>query len=650
MKSSSNNFSARDYDAYYAQEVIPVDRKLEILQKYFGYSQFRGAQEALIDAQTTGRDAFGVMPTGGGKSLCYQIPALMLPGITLVISPLISLMQDQVLALKTAGIPAAYLNSSLTPEQLRAVYRNLRRGMYKIVYVAPERLTGEGFLSLCRELPISLVAVDEAHCISQWGPDFRPSYLKIPDFLEQLPRRPVVSAYTATATPTVRQDILQNLRLQDPLVMVTGFDRPNLRFEVRKPDSKRGELLTLLALRKGKSGIVYCSTRKEVEAVCVFLQEKKFAATRYHAGLSDEERKQNQEDFLYDRKTVMVATNAFGMGIDKSNVSFVIHYNMPQSMEAYYQKAGRAGRDGEKAECILLFGKRDIGTASFFIQKTYEESEQPQEERELQRQRDLQRLDRMVGYCDTPGCLRQYILNYFGQPLERPCGNCSGCTGIAAAKKAREKAASPVPLKTGKIVSRDITREAQMVLSCIRRVESALGHGSTITMTVQALRGSQAKRLLESGLQHISTFGIMASYSREEIREILTHLKFLGLVSWDKNEVVTLTPYASGVLFHGNPVTVTLDEGELRQRFPLSGTVTADSRLLLELKELRAQLAKKEKVPAYVIFTNATLEDMAAKLPQTMEALLTVSGVGSVKAQRYGKPFLKLLKAYQGAN
>ena len=393
MKSSSNNFSARDYDAYYAQEVIPVDRKLEILQKYFGYPQFRGAQEALIDAQTTGRDAFGVMPTGGGKSLCYQIPALMLPGITLVISPLISLMQDQVLALKTAGIPAAYLNSSLTPEQLRAVYRNLRRGMYKIVYVAPERLTGEGFLSLCRELPISLVAVDEAHCISQWGPDFRPSYLRIPEFLEQLPRRPVVSAYTATATPTVRQDILQNLRLQDPLVMVTGFDRPNLRFEVRKPDSKRGELLTLLALRKGKSGIVYCSTRKEVEAVCVFLQEKKFAATRYHAGLSDEERKQNQEDFLYDRKTVMVATNAFGMGIDKSNVSFVIHYNMPQNMEGYYQEAGRAGRDGEKAECILLFGKRDIGTANFFIQKTYEESELPQEDKELQRQRDQERLD-----------------------------------------------------------------------------------------------------------------------------------------------------------------------------------------------------------------------------------------------------------------
>ena len=623
-----------------------MDRKLEILQKYFGYSQFRGAQEALIDAQAAGRDAFGVMPTGGGKSLCYQIPALMLPGITLVISPLISLMQDQVLALKTAGIPAAYLNSSLTPEQLRAVYRNLRRGMYKIVYVAPERLTGEGFLSLCRELPISLVAVDEAHCISQWGPDFRPSYLRIPEFLEQLPRRPVVSAYTATATPAVRQDILQNLRLQDPLVMVTGFDRPNLRFEVRKPDSKRGELLTLLALRKGKSGIVYCSTRKEVEAVCVFLQEKKFAATRYHAGLSDEERKQNQEDFLYDRKTVMVATNAFGMGIDKSNVSFVIHYNMPQSMEAYYQEAGRAGRDGEKAECILLFGKRDVAIGHFFIEKTYEESELPQEEKDLQRQRDLQRLDRMVGYCDTPGCLRQYILNYFGQPLALPCGNCGNCTGITVRGKSKAKKAS-APRKTGTLSTRDITREAQMVLSCIRRVEITLGHSSTISMTVQVLRGSPAKRLLESGLQSVSTYGLMSAYSREEIREILAHLKALGLVVWDKNELVTLTPGASGVLFRGSPVTVTLDEAELEQRFPLSGTVAADSRLLLELKELRAQLAKKEKVPAYVIFTNATLEDMAAKLPRTMEAFLTVSGVGAVKAERYGKPFLKLLKKYR---
>ena len=420
---------------------------------------------------------------------------------------------------------------------------------------------------------------------------------------------------------------------------------------MRKPDSKRGELLTLLALRKGKSGIVYCSTRKEVEAVCVFLLAKRIAATRYHAGLTDQERKQNQEDFLYDRKTVMVATNAFGMGIDKSNVSFVIHYNMPQNMEGYYQEAGRAGRDGEKAECILLFGKRDIALGHFFIEKTYEESELPQEEKDLQRQRDLQRLSKMIGYCYTSGCLRQYILSYFGQPMEGVCGNCSGCTGVAAVKKAKgktkEKVVSPVPLETGKIATRDITREAQMVLSCIRRVESTLGHGSTITMTVQVLRGSQSKQLLESGLRDISTFGLMTAYSREEIREILNHLKFLGLVSWDKNERITLNSGASGVLFHGDQVTVTLDEAELESRFPLSGTVAADSRLLQALKELRAQLAKKANVPAFVVFSNATLEDMAEKHPRTMEELLAVSGIGIVKAQRYGKPFLELLKQFQ---
>ena len=625
-----------------------MEDKFEILQKYFGYSQFRGAQEALIDAQAAGRDAFGVMPTGGGKSLCYQIPALMLPGITLVISPLISLMRDQVLALKSAGISAAYINSSLTPEQLRLVFRNLRQGRYKIVYVAPERLLGEGFLALCQQMPISLVAVDEAHCISQWGQDFRPSYLKIPEFLEHLPRRPVVSAYTATATPAVRRDILQNLRLRNPLLMVTGFDRPNLRFEVRTPDSKRGELLTLLALRKGKSGIVYCSTRKDVEAVCAFLQSKRFAATRYHAGLPDEERQQNQEDFLYDRKTVMVATNAFGMGIDKSNVSFVIHYNMPQSMEAYYQEAGRAGRDGEKAECILLFGKKDILTGKFFIQKSYEESELPEEDRDLLRQRDLQRLYKMINYCETKQCLRQYILDYFGQPLPQPCGNCGSCTGLAVSRKPKGKDKKPSSIqRTGKIASKDITREAQMVLSCIRRLESAMGHSSTATMTVRVLRGSKDRRLLESGLETVSTYGLMRGYSREEIREILTHLQSAGMVVSGKNEIVSLTPAASGVLFRGEPVTVTLDEAELERRFPQSGSVAADSKLLAALKELRTQLAKEAGVPAYVIFTNATLEDMAARQPKTMEQLLTVSGVGSAKAQRYGKRFLKVLEQFE---
>ena len=621
-----------------------MDTKLELLNRYFGYSAFRNGQEELIDAQLAGRDAFGIMPTGGGKSLCYQIPALMLPGITLVISPLISLMQDQVLALKSAGVPAAYLNSSLTPEQMHLVYQNLRRGFYKIIYVAPERLLTDGFLTLAQRLPIALVAVDEAHCISQWGQDFRPSYLKIPEFLQTLPHRPVLSAFTATATPLVQEDIVRLLGLRSPLRIVTGFDRPNLRFEVRRPESKKAELLTLLALRKGLSGIVYCSTRKDVEKICELLQSKHFSATRYHAGLSDQERQKNQEDFLCDRKTVMVATNAFGMGIDKSNVSFVIHYNMPQSLEAYYQEAGRAGRDGEKAQCILLFGKKDILTAKFFIQKSYEESELPDEERERVREQDLQRLYKMIGYCQTPDCLRWFILSYFGQQQVGSCGNCGNCTPAASVKKPEE---GP-PVCTGIMATKDITKESQMVLSCIHRVNTALGHSSTVTMALRVLRGSRDKRLLELGLDKLSTYGLMAVYSQAEIREIMTHLKAVGLITCDKQEIVALTPAASGVLFRGERVLLTMDEGELQAKFPQSGTVEADPKLLVALKALRSRLAKQERVPAYVVFSNMTLEDMAAKRPKTMTQLLSVSGVGEVKAKRYGKAFLEELAKFDG--
>ena len=612
-----------------------------MLSRYFGYTQFRGAQEELIDAVLSGRDVLGVMPTGGGKSLCYQIPALLLPGITLVISPLISLMQDQVLALKSVGVPAAYLNSSLSLEQQSLVLRNLRQGRYKILYAAPERLLGEGLLAMAREVPISLVAVDEAHCISQWGQDFRPSYLKIPEFLQTLPQRPVVSAYTATATPTVRRDIQKCLNLQNPLVKVTGFDRPNLRFEVRTPDSKRGTLLTLLALRKDKSGIVYCSTRKEVDSVCSFLLDKQFAAARYHAGLPDELRRKNQEDFLYDRKTVMVATNAFGMGIDKSNVSYVIHYNMPQSMESYYQEAGRAGRDGEPAECILLFGKRDIVTAKFLIEKSYEESELSEEDRALLKQQDMKRLWAMVDYCQTPGCLRQYILSYFGQYNTPKCGNCGNC---APPKKEKPPA---LPEPPGTLGTKDITKEAQMVLSCVRRIATALGHNSTVTMTVLVLRGSKDKRLLENKLDGLSTYGLMNAYSREELREIIAQLVEQGYLDCGSGEILEPTPAAAEILFRGRAVTVTMEEKALRERFPQSGTVIADSKLLADLKALQKRLAEKEKVPAFVIFSNATLEDMAKKQPKTMDEFLTVSGIGRVKAQRYGTAFLKELEKHR---
>ena len=618
-----------------------MDKKLEVLSRYFGYTQFRGAQEELIDAVLSGRDVLGVMPTGGGKSLCYQIPALLLPGITLVISPLISLMQDQVLALKSVGVPAAYLNSSLSLEQQSLVLRNLRQGRYKILYAAPERLLGEGFLAMAREVPISLVAVDEAHCISQWGQDFRPSYLKIPEFLQTLPQRPVVSAYTATATPTVRRDIQKCLNLRNPLVKVTGFDRPNLRFEVRTPDSKRGTLLTLLALRKDKSGIVYCSTRKEVDSVCSFLLDKHFAAARYHAGLPDELRRKNQEDFLYDRKTVMVATNAFGMGIDKSNVSYVIHYNMPQSMESYYQEAGRAGRDGEPAECILLFGKRDIVTAKFLIEKSYEESELSEEDRALLKQQDMKRLWAMVDYCQTPGCLRQYILSYFGQYNTPKCGNCGNC---APPKKEKPPALPETP---GTLGTKDITKEAQMVLSCVRRIATALGHNSTVTMTVLVLRGSKDKRLLENKLDGLSTYGLMNAYSREELREIIAQLVEQGYLDCGSGEILEPTPAAAEILFRGRAVTVTMEEKALRERFPQSGTVIADSKLLANLKALRKRLAEKEKVPAFVIFSNATLEDMAKKQPKTMDEFLTVSGIGRVKAQRYSTAFLKELEKHR---
>ena len=618
-----------------------MDKKLEVLSCYFGYTQFRGAQEELIDAVLSGRDVLGVMPTGGGKSLCYQIPALLLPGITLVISPLISLMQDQVLALKSVGVPAAYLNSSLSLEQQSLVLRNLRQGRYKILYAAPERLLGEGLLAMAREVPISLVAVDEAHCISQWGQDFRPSYLKIPEFLQTLPQRPVVSAYTATATPTVRRDIQKCLNLRNPLVKVTGFDRPNLRFEVRTPDSKRGTLLTLLALRKDKSGIVYCSTRKEVDSVCSFLLDKQFAAARYHAGLPDELRRKNQEDFLYDRKTVMVATNAFGMGIDKSNVSYVIHYNMPQSMESYYQEAGRAGRDGEPAECILLFGKRDIVTAKFLIEKSYEESELSEEDRALLKQQDMKRLWAMVDYCQTPGCLRQYILSYFGQYNTPKCGNCGNC---APPKKEKSPALPETP---GTLGTKDITKEAQMVLSCVRRIATALGHNSTVTMTVLVLRGSKDKRLLENKLDGLSTYGLMNAYSREELREIIAQLVEQGYLDCGSGEILEPTPAAAEILFRGRAVTVTMEEKALRERFPQSGTVIADSKLLADLKALQKRLAEKEKVPAFVIFSNATLEDMAKKQPKTMDEFLTVSGIGRVKAQRYGTAFLKELEKHR---
>ena len=604
--------------------------KNELLYRVFGYSSFRSGQEKLIDAVLSGQDVFGIMPTGGGKSICYQIPALMLPGITLVISPLISLMQDQVAALKAAGVPAAYINSTLTSPQVQAVYRNLLAGKYKIVYVAPERLDYAGFGSIAQKLTISFLAVDEAHCISQWGQDFRPSYLRIVDFIHSLPYRPVVGAYTATATSQVQKDVEKILKLKHPVRAVTGFDRPNLFFDVIHPELKERELKRLLTERRGKSGIIYCSTRKKVETVCENLQALGYAATRYHAGLEEEERRKNQEDFLYDRKTIMVATNAFGMGIDKSNVSFVIHYNMPKSIEAYYQEAGRAGRDGSEADCILLYNTGDINTARFLIQNGSDNEDLDPHQRAMIQKQDLARLESMVNYCKTKTCLRGFILEYFGQKHPEICGNCGTCRGIYK--------------------DVDITREAQMILSCVKRIRDKLGYDVGMNLLGNVLRGSKNKRLLELSLDELTTYGLLKERGRSEIHSMIDHLEAEGYLITDQEfQTIGLTASAGQVLYRGKTVQMKV-EVELEETvksipgLPKLGTEEAD--LFDVLKELRASLAKEAGIPAYVVFSNATLTDMAKKKPKTLLEFRKVSGVGEIKAAWYGKIFVERIRDY----
>lgn len=603
--------------------------KAELLQRVFGYSGFRPGQEELIDGVLNGRDVFGIMPTGGGKSMCYQLPALMLPGITLVISPLISLMRDQVMALKAVGVSAAYINSTLTGPQVQAVYRNLLAGKYKIVYIASERLDYPGFAGLAARLPISFIAVDEAHCISQWGQDFRPSYLRIVNFIEGLPQRPPVGAFTATATKQVREDVERILQLRNPIRTTTGFDRPNLYFEVIQTDEKEKELRRLLASRRGKSGIIYCSTRKKVESVCEDLRDRGYGATRYHAGLTDEERSANQEDFLYDRAPIMVATNAFGMGIDKSNVSFVIHYNMPKSIEAYYQEAGRAGRDGAPADCILLYNGADVNTARFLINNGSENEEMDPAQREVVHRQDLKRLDAMVGYCKTKTCLRGYILEYFGQKHPEICGNCGSCTG--------------------NFETVDITREAQMILSCVKRIYDKLGYWVGINLIGNVLRGSKVKRVAELGLDELTTYGLLKDRTRSDIHAMIDHLEAEGyLASESEHQTIRTTTLAGLVLYHGKTVEmkVEIDPEEIVLPSTVQKLSGDEGELFDTLKELRGKLAREAGIPAYVVFSNATLTDMAKRKPLTMSEFKKVSGVGEIKAAWYGTAFLKRIQQF----
>lgn len=603
----------------------------DILKKYFGYESFRPGQDQLVESIVSGRDTLGVMPTGAGKSLCYQIPALMMEGITIVISPLISLMQDQVGALVQSGIRAAYINSSLTMNQLYAVIRNAEAGVYKLIYVAPERLDSELFMNFAQKAKISMITVDEAHCISQWGQDFRPSYLNIPKFAASLPRRPVMTAFTATATQRVRDDIVRLLELRDPFTLVTGFDRKNLYFEVRRPSDKFADLKRLVTAydKEGRSGIVYCSTRKNVEDVCAKLCDAGFSASRYHAGLSEEERRVNQEDFIFDRKKIMVATNAFGMGIDKSNVTFVIHYNMPKDVESYYQEAGRAGRDGSTSDCILLYSGQDVITAEFLIKKSFEQSEQEPAAAEETRRRDLKRLRDMTYYCTCGDCLRGYILRYFGEKAPLECGCCSVCCSDSA--------------------ETDITVEAQKIISCIYRAGQRFG----AKMICDILRGSESEKLSGWGLDKLSTYGIMKDTSERRIRRIMERLEVMGYIKRTEGDrpVLTVDNSALEVLRGTVVVKARIPEDEVKEKKTKETLVyAADPKLMEILKKLRQRIASVQGVPAYFIFTDATLADMCEKRPCSAAEFLNVSGVGSAKLERYGDEFIGAIKGYCDEN
>ena len=601
--------------------------KEEVLKKYFGYDSFRAGQETLVNSILSGRDTLGIMPTGAGKSLCYQIPALLMPGITLVISPLISLMKDQVTALNQAGIHAAYLNSSLTQGQYQTALRNLIQGRYKIVYVAPERLLTESFLWAASQIEISMVSVDEAHCISQWGQDFRPSYLKIPDFVEQLPVRPVVSAFTATATAEVREDIAAILGLQDPVTLVTGFDRKNLFFSVKQPKDKISSMLAYLTEHSGECGIIYCLTRKTVEEVHNALVGRGFSATRYHAGLSDEERRKNQEDFIFDRKEIMVATNAFGMGIDKSNVRYVLHYNMPKNMESYYQEAGRAGRDGLPSECILFYSGQDVVTNQFFIDRMEAAEGMDEETAALVQERERERLKKMTFYCFTNECLRAYILRYFGEYGDNYCGNCSNCLT--------------------QFEEKDVSETAKNLIGCVKTARRSYG----MTLIVDTVHGSKNSRLIQVGMDQNPYYGTCEEEPIYRLRQILNHLLVEGylFLTDDKYPVLELTEKSEEILNGGTLLMKNAKEQpkKIKEKKPkkrlLAEEGEVDYDLFEKLRGLRMELAKKDRVPPYLVFTDKTLTQMCQLHPKTKEEMLMVSGVGENKFRKYGEAFLALL-------
>lgn len=631
----------------------PAPTPLDVLRTTFGFESFRPHQAEIVDAALAGRDVLAVMPTSAGKSICYQVPALVLAargtGLTLVVSPLISLMADQVGALRQAGVAASFLNSTLSASERASVLHGVASGALALLYVAPERLDDPAFLECVSARGVGLLAVDEAHCISQWGNDFRPSYQRIIDFVDRLPARPPVMALTATATRAVRRDIHEALGLRDPLVVLASFDRPNLSFAVARPHGAAEKDRTLVAFcrqRAERSGIVYCSSRRAVEDVCELLRDEGLLATRYHAGLTPEERERNQDDFLYDRSRVMVATNAFGMGIDKSNVSYVVHYNLPLSLENYYQEAGRAGRDGTRAECLLLYSPGDVHTAEFLLSRSEPREDLTPEQRAVLAERDAERLRQMVFYATTTECLRAHILRYFGEEAPAYCGNCSNC------------------LTDFEEV--DATTDALKVVSCVARIAQR-GRSAGAATVVDVLRGSRGEKVLRRGFDTLSTYGIMADVPARRVRAILDELVFRGVLARTAGDYPTIElTEASGAFLRreapwDEPFVLKVARGEPRvarvAATPDKTRAATDvaeldelgRALYDELSDLRGELAREQGVPAYFIFSNATLVDMCAKRPHDVDGLLGVSGVGAKKAERYGDLFLARIAEATGA-
>lgn len=604
--------------------------KYQILKQYFGYDSFREGQEFFIDHILQGHDVLGIMPTGAGKSLCFQIPALVMNRITLVISPLISLMKDQVGSLNQAGIHAAYLNSSLTAGQYRKALEFAAQGRYPIIYVAPERLLTEEFLNFAVNADIVMVAVDEAHCVSQWGQDFRPSYLKITEFIQKLPRRPVVAAFTATATKEVRDDIIDILELHDPEVLTTGFNRTNLYFGVMTPKDRYGAVLAYLENHPNDSGIIYCLTRKVVEEVCAKLKAAGFPVTRYHAGLSDEERRQNQDDFIYDRAPVMVATNAFGMGIDKSNVRYVLHYGMPKNIESYYQEAGRAGRDGEPAECILFYSGQDVVTNQFFIDHNQDNKELDPLTQKIVTERDQERLKKMTFYCFTNDCLRDYVLRYFGEYGSNYCGNCQNCQT--------------------QFEETDITEAAKALVGCVSACRQRYG----VNVIIDTVHGASTAKIRQYRLESNPFYGAAKNTPVYRLRKIVNYLllKEYLYVTNDEYAIVKLTVNSDRIL-EGNEVLImkmakeqerlikTKPEKKAKKSMAGASLLTdADQELFEKLRTLRLEIAREEKVPPYIVFSDKTLLSMCVIKPEDKKSMLSVSGVGEFKYEKYGERFL----------